>query len=133
MIIQISLVSILKILLVQTNLLLQILYTLPFVYAFLNEYLKLYLPNFMNTLRLVLKLRILHSPNITTFYFLKSGFSFSYMTVSNVKVINTLFKKSKLLLHNRFQNMLRLLIIAFLWTLKDLSTLLHTTNPIYMS
>ena len=133
MIPQISLAYILQTLLVQTNLLLQILYTLLFVYAFLSECLKLYLTNFMNPLILVLKLHIIHSSNITTFHFLKNSFPFSYMTVSNVNVINTLIKIFKVLLHNRFQNMLRPLITSFLWTLKDLSTLLHTTNPIYMS
>ena len=71
--------------------------------------------------------------NITTFHSLENGFPFSYMTVLNVNEINTSIKKSKLLLHNRFQNMLRLLTIAFPWTLKDLSILLHTTNPTYMS
>ena len=133
MTLQTSLAFILQTLLVQTILLFRILYILPLVYASLSESLKLYLTNFMNTLTLVLKLHIIHSPNIITFHFLKNDFPFSYMIVLNVNVINTLIKKSKLLLHNRFQNMLRLLIIVFLWTLKDLSTLLHTTNLIHIS
>ena len=72
----------------------------------------------MNTLTLVSKSPIIHSHNITIFHSLKNGFPFSYMTVLYVNEINTSIKKSKLLLLNHFQNMLRLLTIAFLWTLK---------------
>ena len=108
-------------------------YTQQLDYVFLFDYSKLYLTNFMNILILVLKLHIIHSLNITTFHFLKNGFPFLYMTVLNVNVINTSIKKSKLLLHNHFQNLLLHLSIAFFWTLKDLSTLLHTTSLIYMS
>ena len=87
----------------------------------------------MNILILVSKFHIIHSLNITTFHFLKNGFPFLYKNVLNVNVINTSIKKSKLLLHNHFHNMILHLIIAFLWTLKDLSTLLHTTNLVYVS
>ena len=88
---------------------------------------------FLNTPILVSRLHIIHSLIITTFHFLKNGFPFSYMTVLNVNVINTSIKKSKLLSHNCFQNMIRRLITALLWTLKDLSILLHTINLTYMS
>ena len=134
MILQTFLASTLEVLLVQTNLLLQILYTLQLEYVFLFDYSKMYLTNSMNTRILVPKLHIIHSLKFTTFQFLKNGFwPFLYMTVLNVNVINTSIKKFKLLLHNHFQNMLLPLIIAFLWTLKDLSIPLHTTNLIYMS
>ena len=65
--------------------------------------------------------------------FLKNGIPFSSMTLLNVNVINTSIKKFKLLLHTCFQNILRPLITAFLGTLKNLSILRHTPNPIYMS
>ena len=120
MIPQILLASTLQTLLVQTNLLFQILYMLLLEYVFLFDCSKLYLTNFMNIPMLVSKLHIIHSPSIATFHFLKNGFPFSYMIVLNVNVINTSIKKFKLLQHKRFQNMLRLLISAFLWTLKDL-------------
>ena len=42
-------------------------------------------------------------------------------------------RNKHLLLHNHFQNMLHHLTTAFQWTLKDLLTLFHTTNLIYMS
>ena len=76
-----------------------------------------------------IKSLIKRSINITTFRILKSGSPFSYM---NVNARNTLTWKFKLLLHNLFQNMLRLSITEFLWIHKDLSTLLHTTNPTCM-
>ena len=87
----------------------------------------------MNTLIRLSKLHIIHSHKITTFHLLKNGFPFSYMTLLNVNAKNTSTWKSKLLLHNHFQNMLHLSTTAFQWTLKDLSTLLHTKNLIYMS
>ena len=132
MILRTLLASILQVLLVQTNLLLQILYTLQIEFVFLFDYSKQYLTNFMNTLILVSKLHIIHSLSITTFHFLKNGFPFLYLTLLNVDVTNTSIKKLKLLLHNHFQNMILPLIIASLWTLKDLSIPLHTTNLIYM-
>ena len=64
-------------------------YALLLKYVFLSDCLKLFLTNFMNILILVLKLLIIHSPNITTFHLSKNGFPFSYMTVLNVNVINT--------------------------------------------
>ena len=89
MIPQILLAIILQTLLLQTNLLLQILYLLPFEYVFLFECSKLCLTNFMNSPILVSKLHIIHCLNITRFHFLKNGSPFSYMTVLNVNVINT--------------------------------------------
>ena len=121
MILQTLSAFILQVLLVYTNPLLQIMYKLQLEHAFLFDYSKQYLTNFMNTPILVSKLHIIHSLNITTFHSLKNGFLLLSMTVLNVNVINTSIKKFKLLLHNHFQNMLLHLIIAFQWTLKDLS------------
>ena len=132
MIPQILLASIINTLLSKINLLLQILYALLFEYVFLSDCSKLFLPNFMNIFILVSKLHIIHSHNITTFHLSKNGFPISYMTVM-YNARNTSIRKSKLLLHSHFQNMLRPLTIVFQWTLKDLSILLHTTNLIYMS
>ena len=61
--------------LVQTILPFQNLYIPPFAYASLSECLKLYSTNFMNTLILVLKLPIIHSPNIIISHFLKKWLS----------------------------------------------------------
>ena len=133
MIPQIALASIINTLLLKTNRLLQILYALLFEYVFLSDCSKLFLTNFMNTLIQVSKLHIIHSHNITIFHLLKNGFPLSYMTVLNVNAINISTRKSKLLLHNHFQNMLHLSTTAFQWTLKDLLILLHITNLIYMS
>ena len=89
MIPQIILANTVQALLLQTNLLLQILYTLLIEYVFLFECSKLSLTNFMNILILVSRLHIIHSLNIITFHFLKNGFPFLYMTVLNVNVIKT--------------------------------------------
>ena len=63
----------------------------------------------MNTHILASRVHIIHFLNITTFHLLKkNGFQLSYMTVLSVDVINTSIKQFKLLLQNRFQNMLRL-------------------------
>ena len=132
MIPQILLASIINTLLSKINLLLQILYALLFEYVFLSDCSKLFLTNFMNIFILVSKLHIIHSHNITKFHLSKNGFPISYKTVMN-NARNTSIRKSKLLLHSHFQNMLRPLTIVFQWTLKDLSILLHATNLIYMS
>ena len=123
---------ILNTLLLKINLLLQILYALRFEYVFHFDSSKLFLKNFMNIPVQASKLHIIHSHSITTFHLLKNGFSFLYMTVLNVNAINTSTRKSKLLLHNHFQNMLHLSTIGFQWTLRDLLILLPTTNHLYM-
>ena len=89
MIPQILLAYILQALLLSTNLLLQILYTLLSEYVFRFECSKRSLTNFMNTPTLVSRLHIIHSLNNITFHFLKNGFPFLAMTVLNVNVINT--------------------------------------------
>ena len=58
-------------------------------FASLFECFKLYSTNYMTILIQVLKLPITPSLNITTFPILKNGSLFSYMTVLNVKRINT--------------------------------------------
>ena len=52
--------------------------------------------------------------------FLKNDSLFSFMTVWNVNEITTLILKSKLLLHNPFQNMLPRSTTVSLWIRKDL-------------
>ena len=79
MIPQILLASIINTLLLKTNLLLQILYALPFEYVFHSDCSKLFFTNSMNTLIQVSKLHIIHSHNITLFHLLKNGFPISYI------------------------------------------------------
>ena len=131
---QILLAYILQALLLQTNLLHQFLYALLFENVFLFECSKLYLTNFMNT-PILAGIKITYNTFSQYYYIpflekLLSIFIHDCIECQRNKHFNLKFK---LLLHNRFQNMLRLLITAFLWTLKDLLTLLHTTNLKYMS